>query len=352
MTDKNESSVAAGITGAQGPGSAMIKRIRNPWEEQSFEELVAFCEVHNKDIGETVKKRGEQWVVFDDKTGVEKGVYPHRTDAWKKQRQLRQQTKFNKKKSKKKKHGSTFEKTPKTKKADLAPKAATAPKAHLAPKPKKEHLMLMFKESLKRVLMNEGSALSYVFEQSPLPNDSLAWEQFLQKLSKQTLLSDPKLRSILQNMAKFEVKLLANSVKAIKEVLEATGTFEVEQKKADQDAAGDLFLPFEVALLQNKKKMSFAVKIEHGRPLLQFPEQTKAELNMLANDESKLLRSELVHAQETILDEMSEVVDSTAKRDEYLIKTQVEVDKVLKNMPPLQISMMRYLLKSKYKGIK
>lgn len=346
MSDtKKESSITGGIKGVQAPGSApMVRR-----DKDSFEESMTHAALNNESLKETVKKRGEQWVVFDDKTGVEKGVFADREQAWKKQRQMRQ---FQKGK-KKQKHGSTFKKHRKKKNAaKLAPKAHVAPKAHLAPKSQKEHLLAMFKESVKRVLLSEGSALSYVFEQAPLENDSKVWEAFLERISKQTLLSDPKLLALLKTMAKNEVKALGNAVGAIKKNLEKTGNFEVEQKKPDQDEEGDLFLNFQIKMLNGGKKLDFSVKLEHGRPLIQIPEQTRSNLNSLATPDSKFLRSELIHIQETVLSNMNEVIETTEKRDEYLSKLHSDAQKALGNMSPLQIVMLRYLLKSKYKSVK
>lgn len=341
---KKESSVAGGIKGVQAGSAPMVRRDTN----ESFEDLVTSSVLNNESLSETVKKRGDQWVVYDDKTGVEKGVFNDREQAWKKQRQMRQSQKG----KKKPKHGSTFKKGKKKNGAKLAPKSNTAPKATLAPKAQKEHLLAMFKESVKRVLLSEGSALSYVFEQAPLENDSKIWEAFLEKISKQTLLSDPKLLALLKTMAKNEVKSLGNAVNAIKKNLEKTGNFEVEQKKPDQDKEGDLFLNFQIKMLNGGKKLDFSVKLEHGRPLIQIPDQTRNILNTMATPDSKFLRSELIHIQETVLSNMNEVIETTEKRDEYLGKLHSDAEKYLKNMSPLQIVMLRYLLKSKYKSVK
>lgn len=342
---KKESSVAAGIKGVQAGSAPMVRRDTN----ESFEDLMTSSALNNESLSETVKKRGDQWVVHDDKTGVEKGVFSDREQAWKKQRQMRQSQKG---KTKKHKGGSTFKKTKKKHNAKLAPKPHMAPKSVLAPKSQKEHLLAMFKESVRRVILSEGSALSYVFEQAPLENDSQIWETFLEKISKQTLLSDPKLLALMKTMAKNEVKALGNAVNAIKKNLEKTGNFEVEQKKPDQDKEGDLFLNFQIKMLNGGKKLDFSVKLEHGRPLIQIPEQTRANLNSMATPDSKFLRSELIHIQETVLSNMNEVIETTEKRDEYLGKLHTDAQKALGNMSPLQIVMLRYLLKSKYKSVK
>lgn len=352
MERKKESSVAPMIHGVQEPSTPIVRK-KSLDEADAFETLVGESVLNGADISETVKKKGNNWVVYDDKTGVQKGSYPTREDAWKKQRQIRQQNK-NEKTRKYKKHPHPHaDKAKKAPKPHLAKKPKKAPKPSLAPKPKvqKEQYLEAFKNKILS-LISEGSALSYVFEQTPTSKDSLFWEEFLQRLSKQTLLGDPKLKTILQTVAKTEVKLLGNSVNALKSALESTGAFEVEQKDANQDEQGNVYLNFLVKMLESNKKLKFAVRIENGKPIIHFPEDTRYQLNTFGDDSSKLLRAELMHIQETILDQMEDLVVATQKRDNYLKGLQSNVEKALKDMDSLQIAMLKHILKQKYKGIK
>jgi hypothetical protein len=314
-----------------------------------FEDLIAFAEARGENLPETVKKRGENWVVYDDKTGVEKGTYAKRADAWKFQRQSRLQKKNSTKQKSKKKIG----KVKLSKKSELAPGAKVAHGAFTAPKAKTES-----KETFKKMLMKnltqvlQESALHYVFEQSPLSKESQEWDSFLQKLSKQTVMSDPKLKQILHDVAKSEVGTLAKAVQEIKNYLEQTGKFQVEQKKADQDEMGDLMLNFDVGVLETGKKYTFSVKIDGNKPLIKFSDEVKNQLNANLDDETKYLRANLMYCQETILDEMNDLSISTEKRDDYLSSIQASLDEILSKMEPLQLVMLRSLVKSKYKEIK
>lgn len=330
---KKENSIAAGIKGVQAPGPMVRKKLS---EAEQFEALAAYCEATGEDLEEVVRKKGDFWAIFDDKTGVEKGVYPKRSDAWKRQRDLRLQ---NKTKAKNKKSSKGAQPKPSV-------KPITTPK----PKTKKENFLFAFKEKMSKIL-KEGSALSYVFEQSPMSKDSVYWENFLERLSQQTILSDPQLKGILHEMAKSEVQLLAKSVGAIKSVLEDAGIYTVNQGKVDQDPAGDLILNFDVQA-EGGKKLVFGVKVDNGRPLIQFPDDTKAQLNASSDENTKRLRAMLMFAQEDTLDNMNEVVDLTAKRDEYLQAMQEQVDEVLHGLNPVKMAMVRFLLKTKYKGLK
>lgn len=357
MNKKNESSAMAGgnIAGVQGGGGFPLVKRKSPLESsENFEDLVNYCLLNDMDIEEVVKKRGSNWVVFDDKTGVEKGSYPTRSDAWAKQRQFRQSNK-NEKKRKYKKHNRPHSDGAKTApKAKTGSKAKAAPKAKLAPKPKveKENFLRVLKQKFTEAIIKEASSLSYVFEQSPLDNDTVTWENFLQKLSRQALMSDEKLKNILRNVAKAEIKILGSSVAAIKQVLESTGQFEVAQGKSDQDSEGNLFLAFMVTVPEAKKKIPFAVKVENGRPLIHFPDQARAELNSMVGEEGKLLRAELMHIQETVLDKIEDLSSATEKRNAYLKGMESQMDRILKNMDSLEIAMLKHVIKSKYKGVK
>lgn len=363
MTKKNESSTAgASLKGFSAPfGVRVIRRKRNvkdnnvskPYGEPELYEhasaLAALTGLPIETVLEVVKKSGNRYVVTNDKTGSTVGSYEKASDAWEKQRLVRKQNK-NKNSQKTK---SATQKPPKTKdKAQKAPTAKKAPKAQKAPKPKvskvkKEQFLKQLKERFAQVL-KEGNMLSYVFEQNPTSSDSAQWEKFISHLSRETVMADPKLKAILQNVAKNEAKILGMAVNQIKKVLENVGPFQVNQKGVDQDAHGDVIMNFDVAI-EGSKKLGFAVKIENGHPLILFPDETRMTLNTLSTDESKLLRAEIMHIQETVLDNMHDVVQATEKRDSYLRGMQDKLDKVIGSFGPLEVAMLKNLLKQKYK---
>jgi hypothetical protein len=326
-------------------------------EAELFENAVAQALLGEDDFEEVVKKRGNMWVYHDDDTGVEKGAWTDRETAWEKQRQDRK-AKSAQKKAGKKKADPLVPVVHKPKKDTQKPKKAPKPK--LAPKAKKEKKKRRQKvrrlESITLDLLqplNEGSMMSYVFENTPVSDESVTWEKFVSRLSKQTVFSDPKLKKILQDMAKAEGKMLEKAVDMIGGVLRQTGRFDIDSKKVEiEPDTKDVKMNFVVSMKEGKQKLRFAVKLENGRPLLLFPEETKATLNSMENDDSKLLRAELMHSQETVLDNMEDVVSVTGKRDKYLKQLEKKIDKFLNGVTPLEISMLRYLLKNKYKGVK
>lgn len=346
---KEGSTVATSLKGFSAPfGVRVIKRKRKskennvskPYgEPELFENAVALTLLQGTPIEEVVKKVANRWAVIDDKTGAKIGSYDEREKAWEKQRLVRKQ-----KKQKRQQKSASSPKPKSHATAKTAPKSKTAPKAKVS----KEQILNQFKSALTKIL-REGSMISYVFEQNPGADDTLGWEKFISKLSKETVMSDPKLKGILQSVAKSEAKILSLAVNSIKDVLESAGPFQVEQKGVGQDETGDIAMNFVVGMEETGKTLPFAVKIENGRPLILFPEESRNILNSLGTDDSKLLRAELMHAQETVLDNMVDVVNATQKRDDYLKNMEGKLDRVVSGMGPLEVAMLRHLLKNKYK---
>jgi hypothetical protein len=353
--NKEASTMAGGnVKGFAGPLGGVVKRTKgkkkkiNPsapyGDADLFEMLATYSLLYDKPLSEVVKKKGTRWTVVDDKTGVALGSYDDRKTAWEKQRIIRQQKKSKTKipKPKPKDHP-----TPKNT-VKIAPKAKLAPIAQVA----KEQFMKEVKKSIVGLLSEGGSMISYVFEQAPTSEDSISWEKFISKLSPETILADPKLKSILKNVAKIEIKILSKSLSALSDILASLGSFEVIRGSVDQDENNDLFMGFAVKIEGSNQKLNFGIKLENGRPLILFPEETRHILNSTPSDESKLLRAEMMHIQETVFDDMSEVVDATAKRDKYLKNVELKIDKAIDRLNPLEIAVLKNLLKNKYKGVR
>lgn len=334
---KENGSVAGNIAGFQGPlGTPMIKRKRDASE--SFEDLVTQCEMNDVKL-EAVRKRGQDWVVFDDETETQKGVFKDREAAWAKQKQLRQ--------SKKNSAKQKSNKPKKAEKSQTAAKPHMAPKPKLAPKSKKEHLMHMFKESIKRV-MSEGSAISYVFEQDPVSKSNVFWNQLLEQLPREVLLSDPTLKATFHEMAKAEVEVLGRAFNATRRVL-ADGDFDLEKQNVDQDAEGNLLLTTLVSV-DGAAGIPLILKIENGKPLLILPPEIEAGLNMNPNEEIRKLKAFLAFVQEDQLDKMDDISKLIEKRDQHLQEILGKADEVLMSLDPLKMSFIRLLLKTKYRG--
>lgn len=277
-------------------------------------------------LQEVVKKKGGVWKLYDDSTGAELGSYRDRKAAWTAQRIKRQQAKFRNQQTKHKKHNH----------------------------PKKvQHAKFRHHEQFAHAVAQALlEASPYVFEQSPTSEDSLGWDAFVSRLSHEVLQSDPKLKNILVGLYKTRIKVLQLAYKQISDVLHKTGQFEVDKAKTDKQEDGEPVLMFDINILAAKKKVPIGIVIQHDKPVFRIPDETKAFLNSLATQESKLLRAELMHVQETVLDNIHDVTKAAEKRNNYLKNMESKMDKMLSSMVPLQIALLRNLIKSKYKGMK
>jgi hypothetical protein len=339
---KDEASTVGGIKGFSAPFGAEKKTKKDPNQpftkkvKVDFQEAIARALLDDEDLGEVVKKIGKQWAYFDDETGAQKGSFPSRGKAWEVQRQRRKAKEI----AKKQKVEPTF-----TPEVEKKPRIKRQPGTIPIPvrSTKKETL-----EHLKKVL--KESFLSYVFEQTPVSDDAFVWDKFLEKLSRDTIFSDNKLKNILEKGIKSEVDLLNKSVEELKKVLQGTKSFEIQKSKIEKDPKSNkIQATFDVYMKENNKTLPFSIRLENSRPLIIVPDQSKNLLNSLANDESKLLRAELMHIQETILDNMTDVIDVNSKRNKYLRIVESKVDKILSQMNLLEIAMLKHLIRNKYK---
>jgi hypothetical protein len=316
---KKESSALSAIKGVQAPGL------------EDFEEAAALAELIG-DMEEVVKQRGKKWVHYDDETEVELGSYDDRDVAWDRQRQHRTRKRREKELKNKdpQKHGPQIEKKPGIKR-------------------NKTEAMQRLKE-LIRPLIKE-SVLSYVFEQPQNSEESVVWEKFISQLSRESLMSDKKLKDILVKMQKSEEGILKNAFNLVKRAL-GEGGFEVDSPSSGRDKdTGRPCVNFNVALTDGSV-FPVLIKVQNARPVINLPEQTKHNINALGTEESKMLRAALIHVQETALDLMDDVVKAAEKRDQYLAGLESKIDKVVHNLGPVEIAMLRHLLKLKYRGVK
>ena len=353
---KEASTTATSIKGFSKPFGSEPKKKRKkknfnkPYSEpELFENAVVQSVIEDEPFEEVVRKRGNNWIYYDDETGVSKGSFATREKAWEVQRRNRAAAAKDKPRTEIERQAIGLKPTlARTHDSSVPRKRVKKPgKKKAKSRVKKENLSRSFRDFISE------NMISYVFENSPVSDDSFIWEKFISKLSKETVMSDPKLKNILKNSEKAETKLLEKSVSIIKGILGSTKSFDVDQKNLERDTTtGDKKLNFVVNMKDNKKTLKFAVKVENGRPLIMFPDESRQLLNSLANDESKLLRAELMHAQETALDPLDDIININKKRDSYLKSVEGKLDKFLNGINLIEMAMLKHLLKNKYKGIK
>ena len=344
---KNESSVVSNVVGVQQPGGKIyrkkLNKVSKPFylDPELFERIVMEAELQGKNIAEVVRKKGSLFVMYDDNTGAEVAAYKDRDTAWEKQRAYRKRKDLEKDTKKKKKK--------KEKEHEKVTQQLFGKKKKAVPVPggnvKKEELVRMF----QKILLSE-SVLEYVFEQPSSP-DVVEWDNFLKGLSKQTIMSDQKLKKIIGGLMNAEARIISKSMGIVKDRLSKAG-FEIKQPKVGaQQEAGRLRGDFYVKMKEDEKELPFGIRIENGRPLIFIPDETRAQLNSSGTQESKLLRAELLSIQETVLDNLDDVVNATSKRDQYFSNLEKTLDKMINNLSPVEIALARKLMKTKYKNV-
>jgi hypothetical protein len=343
MTDKKdgveEASVVAGIKGFQAPIGSKGKKKNNPSKPFGEDEISEgiYVEAEDEEIEERIEKRGDVWVVIDPRTGAQVDTAISRKDARDKQKQ----------------HGITQKRDPN--KAGNAVSSTDKSRTVKHRKPQVSKKIENLKRMIRRV-MKESNMISYMFD-STSPSVSL-WESAIQKLPRHVVQSDAKLYEILEGIARAEAKTLARSVMEIKRVLEAAGPFLVERQAADQDPeTGDVRMPFSVQIGKDdieggKKKLLFGVKLEGMKPCILFPETSRTELSEMLTNESRLLRAELMHVQETVLDKIAEVIEASSHRDMYLDEMHKRLHESVKGMNFVEAVVLKKLVREKLKGVK
>lgn len=355
MIEKENSTVAS-VRGVQSPGGNKKRKdvvdVSQPYEEMDeslFEQMVVDAAMKGKNIKEVVRKKGSLFVIFDDDDEHEISSHRDRDEAWEKQRSMRARKKLEKgSKKKKKQKEKEHEKITK----DLFGKKKRAvPTA--GPQAKKEELVRMFTKILSEGTLREN-VLEYVFENQP-DADVLEWDNFLKGLSKQAIMADDKLKKIITTLMKSEQRTLQTSMKIVKDRMSKAG-FEVGKSKISASPENgrlraELFVELFDDAKDTKEVLGFGLRIENGRPLLFIPNETKQKLNTMNTQNSKLLRSELLHIQETELDNIDDVVNATAKRDQYFASLEKSMDKMMTGFSPVELAMVRNLIKTKFRNV-
>lgn len=342
MDNIKKESTLAGIVGVQQPGQQMVKK-KFTLDPEILEKIVADAVLHGRKLKEVVRKKGSLYALYDDDSERLVASFKKRSDAWKKQRMRRQHVKLQKQQNKKKKGEE--------KKHKELTKHMLGPKAFHPKKPKK-NVRESLRDAFVKVLLKEssGGVLSYIFE-TPTNTASVEWDNFLRTVSKEAILADPKLKQVVGSMMKAEGSILKKAGNIVKAELQKAG-FEVRNFKMGSDNEENrVRIDFDVISKQDKKTFSFGIKIDNGRPLVLIPDETRNELNALNSPGTKLLRSTLISTQEIELDKLEALVKSTGKRDQYLASLEGQIDSMINDLGPLELAMVKRLLKTKYKNV-
>ena len=278
---KNESSVVSNVVGVQQPGGKIyrkkLNKVSKPFylDPELFERIVMEAELQGKNIAEVVRKKGSLFVMYDDNTGAEVAAYKDRDTAWEKQRAYRKRKDLEKDTKKKKKK--------KEKEHEKVTQQLFGKKKKAVPVPggnvKKEELVRMFQKILSEGTLREN-VLEYVFE-NPSNQDVLEWDNFLKSLSKQTIIGDDKLKKIIGNLMKSEVRIINKSMSIVRDSLKKAGFNVTKSKVSASPTNGRIRGEFYVTMGEDDKALPFGLRIENGRSLIFISDEAKQQLNTI-----------------------------------------------------------------------
>ena len=202
------------------------------------------------------------------------------------------------------------------------------------------------KESLERLVQDITES---IFREEKRGSD---WDEYVDKLSKQAVLSDKAFQGMQKNIAKRSEKALKDASGTVKGALGSSG-FEVKEKGVKKDVErGELYMEFYVGDSEGAGEVGpFYLVISNGYPKIDVSENARGTMGKLDPERSRVLRAEMVAVQEDALDASDDVAKAVARRDEYLMKVEKKVDGFVADLNALEISMLKFTLANKYRKI-
>ena len=174
------------------------------------------------------------------------------------------------------------------------------------------------------------------------------WDEFIGKISSSVLKGDKGFQRFQAQMTKATEASLAQAAKIIQRSLGSEAKVKASKAPSTTDS-GVLFMPFHV-VVEAASVGPIYLYIDKGLPAIEMSDEAKNSLTKITPGSAKAIRAALAAAQDN-LEKISAVSDITAQRDAYLEKMETMVDKMIANMSPLQVSMMKQLLVKKYRSM-
>ncbi len=214
-------------------------------------------------------------------------------------------------------------------------KKSGAPKR--ARKPKKESLQISLQGIIKEALFAEEE------------NQVSDWDDRLSGMSRSAVAADKRLQSLQKGIEKKSistleaaVKQLGRSVRSLKAKVTSDGPKKDEQRQKT-------YVSITVSL-SGVDVGPIYVFVENGAAKVEISGEARNALTKLDPKVSKQLRAELVSFQEDVLSEMDDISGAIEARDSYLSKVESGVDELVSGMDALELSMLKSLLTTKYRG--
>jgi hypothetical protein len=179
-------------------------------------------------------------------------------------------------------------------------------------------------------------------------NPGSQWDEYIKKLSGRALQSDKNFQRHQKNIESATQGLIKSTMRRIAKSLKGAKLQAGQVKKHDD---GRSYLPFGI----DGGGVSISpvyLYIDKGTPRVEMSDSAKANMTKAPPELVKLIKAELSMVQEDAgVDPMNPVTQATAKRDQYLSKVERQVDHMIANMSPTQLTILKNLLVKKYRKL-
>lgn len=180
------------------------------------------------------------------------------------------------------------------------------------------------------------------------------WDEYVSRLSKGAVESDTKFarlqgsidqKSGLALKSAFDV--LSKGLKRKQFITKIGGDVSKDER------TGNIGVNFSVQDKESKASVGpFTIMVDNGVLRIEPTETARNSMVNLSPDRSKLFRAELITIQDDHFDKIGSDIDrEIEKRDKYLSSLESKLDKFMSGLTPLEITMLKNLIVSKYRKL-
>ena len=176
------------------------------------------------------------------------------------------------------------------------------------------------------------------------------WDDRMSGLSPKALAADNRLQKLVGNIQSVTADVLKGAFGSIKKALKGIATLDGGEVKYNAEG-GKTYMSL-TADVDGTSVGPIYVYVEHGVPKIEISDQAKATFSKIDPEKAKRLRAELVAVQEAVPKNVKHLAAAIAARDEYLTSQEDSIDEIISGLGPLGLTIMKKLLKDKYRGKK
>lgn len=160
--------------------------------------------------------------------------------------------------------------------------------------------------------------------------------------------NDGKLKKYKKEIEKKSKDVLNNAFLTIRKNVNSKVKLESEGIK--QDTGGNYYFSFN-AILDNVSIGPININIVNDIPIIDLTSDAKAALTKIKPESAKIFRADLMITQEKVLDNIKDLYDVVTNRNKYLKNLEDKIDKYIVSLSPVELSLIKNLLKRKYRKI-